>query len=458
MNLHEELGRIGADATAGSGSRLTSVEVADGLGARVRRGRRQRALGGAGVVAGVALIAVGVWSFAPLGDSGPVGPAGTSVDSTPRYELPDIKGATEYTVDGSARMSDNVPVDLRLPNELICGAAVNLAEGVTVHDPSVLSAGVQVSAASRSLLDDDTVVDDPDSIWVGYEAHHFETAVGWQDGAGISTTTVPLLMRSGEIVGIGVAEGAEGGGPGGSAESGPLWSPLPGDCANGAPSGALVDGTYQPVLATQVWSANLQTALATIVVSGGDLEYTGVPQMAGSDVPENLATAGSVMLAGGFTCPATLGAAEATAHDGVEDTSTAALAPIPGTLETGRLYGYGDDALVGGYPAPLGPDAGLAVEEFGREPARLVLSSGEDRWVFDAAWSERDDLPHDDAGWFVALSQVWDCGSPDLIPAGDYRARLIYSDSIEGEVGTAVMSDVTVVQGVPSIPELDPEG
>ncbi|GMA35241.1 hypothetical protein [Demequina litorisediminis] len=69
MNLHDELGRAGAEATGGSAERLVSGSVVESLGARVRRGRRQRALGGAGVVAGVGVAAVGLWAWLPLGGS-----------------------------------------------------------------------------------------------------------------------------------------------------------------------------------------------------------------------------------------------------------------------------------------------------------------------------------------------------------------------------------------------------
>lgn len=459
MNLHEELGRVGASGAAGSRERLASAEVSDVLGARVRRGRRQRALGGAGVVAGVALVAVGVWGLGPLGDPGPVGPAGSSDDPTPRYELPEISGATEYTVDESARVSDEVPIDLRLTNQLMCGVSVDLTEGVTVHDPSVLAAGLQVSAASRVVTDAGDTVNDPSSVRVGSESHAFEAAVGWADGSGITTSSVPLLMRSGEIVGVGVGEGGSGNGPGGDAAPGMRWTPPPGACPDGTEPPGVIDGTYEPVLVTQVWSANLQTALATVVVSAGDIEYTGVTPTADASQPDNLATVESVVPSGGFTCVAALDAADMIADDATAGgPSGDAAAPVPTTIETGRLYGYGDDALTGGYPMPLGPDAELPVEEFGREPARLVLSSDAGDWVFDAAWSERDDLPHDEPGRFVSLSQVWDCGSPDLIPAGDYRARLIYSDADGGQTGTAILSDVTVVSGVPSIPELESQG
>src|SRR5690606_13454614 len=87
---------------------------------------------------------------------------------------------------------------------------------------------------------------------------------------------------------------------------------------------------------------------------------------------------------------------------------TVSSMPVPPTIETGRLYGWGDDALIGGYPIPVS-------DENSNEPylaqfpdigdATLLRRSETDTWVFAAVWSERDDLPHDEPGWFVALSQ-----------------------------------------------------
>ncbi|WP_144018441.1 hypothetical protein [Demequina sp. NBRC 110051] len=621
MNLHEELGRIGADATAGSRGRLASAEVADGLGARVRRGRRSRVLGGAGVVAGVALVAVGVWSWVPFGGAASVGPAGTlpptpavgspeadpylyqvdgttpvdtsapfslagdsavvcgdvidveaggyslssampdggvfllarlhaaeSAGTTAEWEVSVGGGASSITATAVAMVGDVVvgvgsstsghsvsdgwstgsslsapeptrcggasddiefngatdvrdvvlveawgttgesartrlavlaadstepsnyveegplttpstdavpqgavdngaqPVDT---SDLRCGAEGRLEEGATWYDKGATDA--DVAAVSQTLADDESVVEQPSTLWVGYEAHRFVVTV--EADAGLTYAAYPMLFRGDEIVGRLDPVGIDG-------VQAVVYTPQPGDCGAFGDWVSGNDDTFTPKVLIEGTFAD-GTVGAQFVVSAGDIEYTGLGQWEGGvrelDI-EDLATAEVVTLLGGFTCEATLDAAEATADDGVGDTSTGAFAPIPSTVETGRLYGYGDDALVGGYPAPLGPDATFAVEEFGREPARLVLSSGEDRWVFDAAWSERDDLPHDDAGWFVALSQVWDCGSPDLIPEGDYEARLIYSDADGDQAGTAVLSDIAVVEGVPSLPEIDSAG
>lgn len=141
--------------------------------------------------------------------------------------------------------------------------------------------------------------------------------------------------------------------------------------------------------------------------------------------------------------------------------------PVPTWLETGRLYGYGDDALIGGYPTPLGTDlnadpGGMEawVSAVDGEPARLVLVGP---WLvadpityeFTAEWSYRDDLPHDAPGWFVSLSQAWDCGSGAIVPPGSYSALLAVTTD-DGTTRIYDLAQIVVRPGVPSIPSLDP--
>ncbi|WP_084079225.1 hypothetical protein [Demequina sp. NBRC 110057] len=477
MNLHEELGQAGADATAGSGERLASVEVGAALGARVRRGRRRRTLGGAGAVAGVAVVAVGLWTWLPWGGGG------RDVEPAASYSPPEIHHAVDYRVADSASVVDEVPLDLRTSGALVCGDDVVLQEGVTVHDRAVLSSGVEVRAASQSVLSmtrgnldqvpegewDNLTASAPSTIDTATESHVFQVAVGWQDGDGITVMTAPLLLRGDQVVGVGVTEGGSGGGAGGSAEASLAWTPLPGECPGGTGSASLGDGVYEPVLVTQVWSASLQTPLATMVVSAGDIEYTGLEEAPPwvsleTDDPgwsvDHLATViESRDWSEDTTCAALLADSEYVTSTG-GDAGLNAFAPLPIELETGRLYGYGDDALVGGYPIPVsgGGVSDAWYSAFQGLEATVLLrpaSPAPGVWVFDAEWTYRDDLPHDDAGWFVSLSQVWDCGEPDLMEPGRYNATLVLSDAENAQA--LDLTPVTVVGGVPSIPEVEGE-
>lgn len=488
MNLHDELERHGADAAAGSARSLGSVEVRDALGARVRRGRRVRTAGGAGAVAAVALVAVGVWSVLPGIGGAPVEPAGT-IDTTLESR------GTTYEVDAAAPVDPEIPIDLRKPNDLQCGTPVEFDEGVTVHDSSVVDDGVRLAALSvssvmpeavteQALRDldeherddfwDNLVAENPTEVDASEDGQHaFESQVVVDGDSTITYTTIPLLLKDGEIVSIGVGQG----GTGWESEPSRMWTPNPGACGAEDASREYGDGVYEPVLVSQFWSVSLQEPLATIVVSAGEIEYTGLgePVSQAPDVddasvdtapvdPEDLPELGSsgylaatsvTEVTGDLSCTGSLAAAEVPEPDYTGEAANPVPVPLPRWIETGRLYGYGDDALIGGYPIPLGTDAAALVDQYGKGPARLVLSSNAgDTWVFDASWSERDDLPHDAAGWFVALSQVWDCGHAGIIEPGDYQARLVFSDVDPGQPGTAVLTPITIVAGVPSIPEL----
>lgn len=138
--------------------------------------------------------------------------------------------------------------------------------------------------------------------------------------------------------------------------------------------------------------------------------------------------------------------------------------PLPSWIETGRLYGWGDDILVSGYPIPLAASAKphfdatqVLVSDFAGGPAELVLTSPDGTvWGFDVSWSERDDLPHDAPGAFVALSADYVCndGAP---PVGSYDARLAFTAG-DGSTQVVELDPITVVDGVPSLPEVDAAG
>lgn len=478
MNLHDELGRHGADAADEAAQRLSSRDVRSALNSRVRQGRRRRAVGGGvGAVAGIALVAVGVWGVLP-GDTLNSEPAAPEVSIDPDLEA---RGEV-YRIDESAPVGPVAEIDVRRSQSMVCGTPFDLDEGVMVHDTSVIAQGVTMAALSAHSftpeevteewlrgLDEEEVNDswdnfvgeNPTEVDVSEEQHVFESQVVTDGTSNTTWTSVPLLLHDGEIVSVGDGSGATGW----ETEPSRKWTPNPGACETGGSSDPYGDGTYEPVLVTQFWDLEPQDLLATVVASAGEIEYTGLgaPEV---DDPESLGnTWGDDALAsvievrewtGGLECAALLDDPDFVTGTGDAGDVVGSI-PVPRTLETGRLYGYGDDALVGGYPIPVGradgdPDS---VERMtGVGDMRLLLRGVDGTWVFNARWSERDDLPHDEPGWFVELNQVWDCGSPDLVPEGEYSASLVVPEM--GDVYD--LTAITVVSGVPSIPEIDAQG
>lgn len=135
-DLRERLARHGAGATAGSGTRLASSETADALSARVRGGRRRRALGGAGVVAGVGVIAIGLWAALP-GEPQAWQPADGESGSYV-YVLPS---------DAELPVTDAVVlVDGDDATELQCGDTVALTPGIAVHDEAAFAGALELKA------------------------------------------------------------------------------------------------------------------------------------------------------------------------------------------------------------------------------------------------------------------------------------------------------------------------
>ncbi|MFW7413898.1 hypothetical protein [Demequina sp. SO4-18] len=463
MNLHDELGRHGADAVAESARRLSSSDVRSSLGARVRRGRRRRAVGGGvGAVAGIALVAVGAWSVLPGLGADDAEPAETpSGTASPEA----IDGAVEYVIDEEAPISDAVPRDMA---GLGCGDTAALRSGMLVYDEGAFGLSVKSEPGMRS--DDGTVVEGIDSVWAGYELPFLNTTVVWGENTDITMTAHPFVLHDGEVVGVGDAA---------SMSDVPVdfervYVPLPGECGAGqgetdAATVGYADGRYTPLVVVEARLPD-GTPAATFVFSAGDIEYTGLgePEVesspdvdgrAGLGTDGYLANHNMAVQLGDFSCTGTLQAKDVGDPYASGEGSGSLPVPIPSWIETGRLYGYGDDALVGGYPIPLGPDAVGPADAIVAGEARLILTGDAgDTWVFDARWSERDDLPHDEPGWFVELGQVWDCGSPDLIESGEYEARLLYEGSGEEPPFTAVLKPITIVNGVPSLPEIDAQG
>ncbi len=164
---------------------------------------------------------------------------------------------------------------------------------------------------------------------------------------------------------------------------------------------------------------------------------------------------------GPLTCDALAASAP---DDGVGVDVVGQTAPVPVFLETGRLYGWGDDVLVGGTPAPLGKvgqwdyeAVQVLASDFSAGPAELVLTGADGvHWGFTVTWEERDDLPHDAPGVFAVLTPNYDCHD-GVIAEGVYAARMSFT---AGDQSTQVvqLNPLVVVSGVPSLPEVDAAG
>lgn len=139
--------------------------------------------------------------------------------------------------------------------------------------------------------------------------------------------------------------------------------------------------------------------------------------------------------------------------------------PVPSWLETGRLYGWGDDVLVGGYPIPVAPltaeQAAMGgdadIEQFGRDAVLVITGADGVSWGYSVTWLLIVDPVHDEPGTFVELNDTYECGGDGVPPEGVYNARLAYL-AADGTHDILELSPIQVVSGVPSLPEVDAAG
>ncbi|NYI40297.1 hypothetical protein [Demequina lutea] len=138
--------------------------------------------------------------------------------------------------------------------------------------------------------------------------------------------------------------------------------------------------------------------------------------------------------------------------------------PLPSWLETGRLYGWGAGIPAGGSPIPLAASdqanfssVQALVADFSAGPAELALTGADGSvWGFTLEWFERSDLAHDAQGVFVTVTPDKGCSAGKL-PYGGYDARLSYT-AADGSTQVVTLDPITVVLGVPSLPEVDAAG
>lgn len=233
-----------------------------------------------------------------------------------------------------------------------------------------------------------------------------------------------------------------------------LWTSSP--AGNPSPS----DG---PTVAT---SPTESQATSSAPAPSASVPADGIPVDAGAmpalGTRDHLASAFKVWTAPGPLACAALASSEP--EGGVGEEVAGEAVPLPAWIETGRLYGWGDDVLVGGYPLPLAatgqPDFDTVqalVSDFSTGPAELVLTRPDGTLSgFAVTWSERDDLPHDAPGLYVTLSANYDCN--DGVPVeGLYDARLSF-EAADGTTQVVSLASITVVDGVPSLPEVDAAG
>lgn len=387
MNLHDDLGRYGADAVAGSRSRLESVEVRQTLSARVRRGRRKRAMGGGlGAVAGVAVVAVGLWTVMPG--------AGDGLEPATLGE-PVTAGPYRYDVDAADPVDIAEPeVLLRGDGAVMCGDEVSLTPGVTVHDELAFERGIFLEAELATLGEispydppatpepiDPTNPDGPTNDWDPAEPRW----TGWLGGT-IRRGVTSALLLDGETV-VGEIEGSSGGGPEGYKESS-LGSPIPrvGSCevAEQTWDGlmALERGdAMNTLLVTQFWGAGEpgdRVLLATIVVDPNEPANTSTPprERPQDDFPER-----DERTDDGALDPVPGGQAELLPPEGnlyqafVVPAPAMGCAPFADQLAAGHP---GADTFSYNVELP-GVAASLTGELWGADPV-VILPAGEEHW------------------------------------------------------------------------------
>ncbi len=178
----------------------------------------------------------------------------------------------------------------------------------------------------------------------------------------------------------------------------------------------------------------------------------------------HLATINSLWtLEGPLTCDAVAAAPYPGAQ--AEESLLGSTVPVPSWLETGRLYGWGDDVLVGGTPMPIAPlteeqaAAGDAadVEQYGRDAMLVITGADGVSWGYSLVWRVIQDPIHDEPGTFVELADTYSCGSDGVPPEGVYHARLAYL-TVDGTNDVMELTPIRVVSGVPSLPEVDAQG
>lgn len=270
MNLHDELRRHGAGASGEAADALRTDEVRATLGDRVRRGRRRRTLGGAGTVAGVALVAVGAWAVFPVPTHG-TDPAGAGQSAH--------AGPYRYDVTGDSPTGEP-EVLLRGDDAVACGDILDLTPGVTVHDPEALTRGLWAEAELTTLSETTgrkppaTPVpldpDKPDGLMTGWDPNHPVWGVRLA-GDALLMESVPLLMNGDTVMGSSSGTSTFNNLGGHGFASGGVAIPRLGYCEPSAESlTAEIGDPMDTVIVAQYWASTSSSPggsqlLATIV-------------------------------------------------------------------------------------------------------------------------------------------------------------------------------------------------
>lgn len=185
--------------------------------------------------------------------------------------------ATVVAVNGSTVPAATNPV---VPiGQLACNQPWALEEGESIHDPEQAD---RVNAPGGDWLkftDGGEVIENPDSVWVGYEDIHWQGTLAHDDSLAVRAEIV--AVQDGVVVGAGQDEAAGGYSLDGDALE--VSAPLPGVC--GQVNAGAADGDYTYHLVVTVSEATTGAPIMSFVDPGGSitLEFSGLADWFGSD-------------------------------------------------------------------------------------------------------------------------------------------------------------------------------
>ncbi len=261
MDLHEELERHGRARASDSGARLRGADVRSRLESRVTRGRRVRDVAvGAGTVAAVGMLAVGVMMMpglgngsASVGSEASTGPATVAPLPTFSTDLPQVSLDDYFSAIGLNGPQDGIVAEpwktsQEIPEHFACGAPWTLEPGYYSNQGAAVFASFDDTV---NVMDSVLDVSSPDARFVsevttGLGMYYDTFVLAWVKddtivgNARVTRADGPLLQGTdgGRLTTV---RGADGAGPG------VLQLTLvgPGTCEAGTAPAGLADGAYE---------------------------------------------------------------------------------------------------------------------------------------------------------------------------------------------------------------------